>query len=120
MACGDTNRKISPIASDNDLQLLLPTISRNNQLIVNNASATSLQIGINHHQVLILAIAQAATVILPDATNGAYSLINSSTSVINLTPSNGYTILGKTQYSISPYSTVELNPLSMNKCWVFL
>lgn len=111
---------VTQISRDNDLQLILPIISKSSQLIVNNAEATSLQINTNNYRVLILAIAQDATILLPNATNGIYSIINSSNSAIYLIPNSGYTILGKTQYFIPPGSSVELSPLSNNKCWIFL
>ncbi len=116
----DNGAGITTISRANDLQLIIPAINKSNQLIVNNATATSLQIGMNNQQTLILAIAQGATVTLPNATNGVYSIINSSNATIYLVPSGGYTIFGKTQYLITPGSSMELSPINVNKCWVFL
>ncbi len=116
----DNGAGITTISRANDLQLIIPAINKSNQLIVNNATATSLQIGMNNQQTLILAIAQGATVTLPNTTNGVYSIINSSNATIYLVPSGGYTIFGKTQYLITPGSSMELSPINVNKCWVFL
>lgn len=116
----DNGSGITTISRDNDLQLIIPTINKNNKLIVNNAGATSLQIGINNQLVLILAIAQNARITLPNTTNGIYSIINSSNAAIYLLPNSGYTIFGKTQYLITPGSSIELSPINVNKCWVFL
>ncbi|MBP9741891.1 MAG: hypothetical protein KBD37_00870 [Burkholderiales bacterium] len=111
---------IIQISRDNDLQLLIPTINKSNRLIINNAEITTLQLDTTNQQVIILAIAKDALITLPAVTTGIYSLINSSNSVIYLVPSNSYTIFGNTKYLIAPGSSVELSPLSINKCWVFL
>ena len=116
----DNGSGITTISRANDLQLIIPAINKSNQLIVNNATTTSLQIGMNNQQVIILAIAHGATVTLPNATNGVYSIINSSNATIYLVPSGGYTIFGKTQSLITPGSSMELSPINVNKCWVFL
>ncbi len=119
-ASNNNGSGITTISRANDLQLIIPAINKSNQLIINNSAATSLQIDATNQQVLILAIAQNATVLLPNATSGIYSIINSSNTSIYLVPSSGYTIFGKTQYLITPGSTVELMPISLNQCWVFM
>lgn len=116
----DNGSGITQILRDNDLQLIIPAINKSNQLIVNNPAIHAVQLDATNQQVLILAIAQTAHVALPNVSNGVISIINSSNSAIYLIPSNGYTIFGKTQYLITPWSTVEASPISTNKCWVFL
>lgn len=116
----DNGSGITTISRDNDLQLIIPVINKNNKLIINNPTATSLDIGINNHQVLILAIAQGSPVTLPNTTKAIYSIINSSNATIYLIPNAGYTILGKSRYLITPGSSIKLSPISANKCGVFL
>lgn len=116
----DNGSGITTISRANDLQLIIPTINKSNQLIANNVEATSLQVNISDYNVLILEIAQNATVLLPNATNGIYSIINSSNSAIYLIPNSGYTIFNKDSYLVTPGSSIETSPLSIGKCWVFL
>jgi len=117
----NTNNGITEIQRANDLQLIIPAINKSNQLIVNNAATATLQINPNNQQVVILNIAQNAKVTLPTVIQGIYSVINNTTNItFYLLPNAGYTILGKTQYLITPGSTLELRPATINKNWIFL
>ena len=116
----DNGAGITQILRGNDLQLIISAINKSNQLIVNNPATTTLQLDTTNQQVIILAIAQNARVTLPNVTSGVYSIINSSNATIYLVPNSGYTIFGKTQYLITPGSSMELSPINVNKCWVFL
>ncbi|MFN8789547.1 MAG: hypothetical protein ACK5Z5_02675 [Neisseriaceae bacterium] len=110
---------ITQISRDNDLQLIIPIIDKSNQLIINNSSANNIPLEIANKKVLITAIAANATVVLPNVTNGIYSIINNSSSSIYLMPTGGNTIIGKARCLITPYSSIDTTPIN-GKGWIFL
>jgi hypothetical protein len=116
----DNGAGITQISRSNDLQLIISIINKNNQLIINNPDIPTLALDVINQRVIILDIAQNAQITLPDTTNGIYSIINSSRATIYLLPNTGYTILGKTQYLITPGSSMEVTPINANKSWIFL
>lgn len=116
----DDGTGIIEIQRDNDLQLIIPTINKSNQLIINSSTVDSIQLTVKNQKIIILNIAANGKLLLPDVTNGIYSIINSSTISFYLVPNSGYTILGQSQYLITPGSTLEVSQVNLSKCWFFM
>ena len=116
----DNGAGIHEVQRANDLGFLIQMINKNNRIIMNNPAIEAVQIKPYHREVLILNMAQNAKITLPDVTDGIYSIINNSTNItFYLLPNPGYTILGKAQYLVTPGSSLEMAPATVNKNWIF-